>query len=110
MEAARGFKPDTLVHMGDLADFYRVSFHSKDPSRTLSMKDEVLAVRALRGEMDDLGAKRKLFVEGNHESRLVRYLHDKAPELFGFISVDDLLQFTENGWEFTPYKSYAKVG
>jgi hypothetical protein len=67
-------------------------------------------VRDLRTQLDDLGAKRKVFIEGNHEDRLRRYLADKAPELFGLVSTDDLLALTKNGWEFYPYRESAKVG
>lgn len=110
LNAARGFKPHTLLHLGDLADFYAVSSHSKDPSRTLSLKDEIEVVRELRSDLDSLGAKRKVFIEGNHEDRLKRYLQDKAPELFGLVSSDELLELSKNGWEFYPYREYAKVG
>lgn len=111
LKAARGFKPQTLVHIGDLADFYSVSSHSKDPARKLALKDELLVVREKRAELDALkGVKRKEFVEGNHEFRLVRYLQDKAPELFGLINTDELLELSENGWNVTPYKQSVQVG
>lgn len=110
MKVGHEFKPHTLVHLGDLADCYAVSAHSKDPSRTLSLADEIELVRELRAEMDSLGAKRKVFVEGNHEDRLKRYLQDKAPELFGLVDADRLLGLSENGWEFVPYRQSAQVG
>jgi predicted phosphodiesterase len=110
MKVARRIKPDTIIHLGDLADFYKVSNHSKDPARTLSFKDELKGVHALRAELDRLGAKRKIFIEGNHEERFRRYLADKAPELFGIVTTDELLKLTENDWEFVPYRSAAKVG
>ena len=110
LKVARQFKPQIIVHQGDLADFYAVSAHSKDPSRKATLKEELKVVRKLRGDLDRLGAKRKVFIEGNHEDRLRRYLEEKAPELFGMFDTDSLLQLRENGWEFTPYKSYARVG
>ena len=110
MKAARQFKPTVIVHLGDLADFYVVSSHSKDPSRKAQLRDEVKEVKRLRKQLDNLGAKRKLFIEGNHEDRLRRYLEDKAPELFGMFDTDSLLGLSENGWEFTPYKQAARVG
>jgi predicted phosphodiesterase len=110
IKIGRAFKPDTLVHMGDLADFYAVSSHSKDPTRAMSLKDEILDVRRLRRQMDSLGAERRIFIEGNHEDRLRRYLQDKAPHLFGLVSADELIQLSENGWEFIPYRKSAKVG
>lgn len=110
LKAARKFKPHTIVHQGDLADMYTVSSHSKDPARATQLKTERDAVRKLRGQLDRLGAKRKIFIEGNHEDRLRRYLEEKAPELFDLFDTDSLFQLRENGWEFTPYKDHAKVG
>jgi hypothetical protein len=110
MQVARSFKPQTLVHLGDLADFYSVSAHSKDPTRALSLKDEIETVRDLRAELDALGASRKVFIEGNHEDRLRRYLQDKAPQLFGMVSTDTLLELSANDWEFVPYHQSARVG
>lgn len=110
MKIMRAFKPHTLVHLGDLADCYAVSSHSKDPTRVLQLDEELSAVRKLRAEMDSLGAKRKVFIEGNHEDRLRRYLQDKAPELFTLIGTDNLLELTENDWEFVPYRETARVG
>ena len=110
IKAARGFKPDVVVHMGDLADCYTVSAHSKNPERVLTLRDEIVQVRALRKQMEALDPSRLIFIEGNHEDRLRRYLQDKAPELFGLVSIDDLLKLSENGWQFTPYKQYAKIG
>lgn len=110
LEAAQGFKPHTIVHIGDFADFYKISSHSKDPSRTLRFKQEIAATRERRAELDALGAKRRVFCEGNHCDRLRRYLAEKAPELFEFVSTDELLELTKNGWEFYPYREVAKVG
>jgi predicted phosphodiesterase len=110
LKAARQFQPHTIIHQGDLADFYAISSHSKDPTRAQQLKQELKAVRKLRADLDRLGAKRKVFIEGNHEDRLRRYLEEKAPELFGMFDTDSLLQLSENGWQFVPYKSHAKVG
>ncbi len=96
--------------MGDLADFYAISAHSKDPARALKLKDELAEAKRLRGNLDDLGAKRKVFIEGNHSYRLVRYLQDRAPELYEMIDVRTLLGLTDNAWEFVPYKDYIKIG
>jgi hypothetical protein len=110
MEVGKAFKPDVLLHIGDLADFYKVSSHSKDPTRGKSFKQEVEECKRLREEMDDLGARRKIFVEGNHEDRLRRQLAEKFPELYEFIDTDSLLKLTENDWEFYPYREHAKIG
>ncbi len=50
LRAARAFGPHIVVHQGDLADFYTVSSHSKDPSRAQSLKEELKQVKKLRKE------------------------------------------------------------
>ena len=110
LKAAKSFCPDVIVHLGDLADFYKVSSHSKDPAREYSFKDEIGVARKLRGQLDRLGASRKIFICGNHEDRLPRYLAEKAPELHDEISIDSLLKLSDNGWEIVPYRSSIKLG
>ncbi len=110
LKAVRPWKPHTVVHQGDLADFYAISSHSKDPGRAQGLRHELKVVKRLRADLDRLGAKRKVFIEGNHEDRLRRYLEEKAPELFGMFDTDSLLGLSENGWQLVPYKGHAKVG
>lgn len=110
LEAMQWWKPDVIVCLGDLADFYKISTFRKDPRREYSFDEEVQDVNEALDELDALGATRKIFIEGNHEHRLVRYLQDKAPELFGFVSTQKLFRLDERGWEFTPYKSATRLG
>lgn len=110
LDVARDLKPETIVCIGDLADFYAVSAHSKDPSRATRLKDELRVVKEKRAELDALGATTKIFCEGNHEYRLARYLRDKAPELFEIIDVPSVLGLTENDWEFIPYRNHTRRG
>jgi predicted phosphodiesterase len=110
LRVGRALKPHTIIHQGDLVDFYSVSAHSKDPARAVFLREEVKAGRQFRAKLDRLGAKRKVFIEGNHEHRLTRYLQDKAPELFGLVGTDSLLQLSENNWEYVPYRRHVKIG
>jgi predicted phosphodiesterase len=110
LKAARALKPHTVIHMGDLADFYAVSSHSKDPQRALQLKDELEVAKRLRADLDALKPVRKVFIEGNHCDRLTRYLRDRAPELHELIDVRQLLELTDNAWEFVPYKDYIQIG
>lgn len=110
MSAARGFKPNVVVSMGDLADFFAVSTWSKDPSRAFKLDEEVAVVNELLDDLDSLKAKRSIFVAGNHEDRLRRYLQDKAPELFPLLNVPDLFRLDKRGWEYVPYKANTQLG
>lgn len=110
LRVGRALKPKHLVVLGDLADFYAVSSHSKNPARRASLAEEVEYVGHRLDELDALGARNKLFVEGNHEDRLSRYLSDRAPELFGLVSTDDLLGLKRRGYTFAPYKHALRLG
>ncbi len=110
LSVARELRPETIVVIGDLVDFYSVSAHSKDPNRAFKLEAEVESGVALLGQLDDLGATKKVFTEGNHENRLERYLRDKAPELYGMAALSDFLVLEENGWVLVPYQQHIKLG
>ena len=111
LAAARRFKPHTLAILGDYADFYAVSSHDTDPRRANMLEQEVADVLCGLDELDALpGVERKIYVEGNHEQRLERYLMKKAPALFGTVSVASVLELERRGWEYAPYKEFARVG
>lgn len=110
LKVAKDVKPTHLISIGDFADFYKVSSHSKDPSRLLSFDDELADVNVGLDQLDALGATNKIFVEGNHEDRLRRYLQDKAPELYGVVGADTLFKLRTRGWKYVPYKSDVRVG
>lgn len=104
LEVGRDLKPDILVHMGDLLDCYSVSRHSKDPARATTLDSEVKVGRECRAQLDELGAKKKVFTAGNHEHRLERYMQEKAPELHGLLDIPRLLELEENGWDYVEYR------
>jgi predicted phosphodiesterase len=110
LKAGKLFKPDHVIILGDFADFYGVSSHSKDPNRSLKLKEEVEQTKAALKQVKALGAKNNAFVAGNHEDRLERYLRDKAPELYDFVSIPKILGIEENGFSYTPYKQSYRIG
>lgn len=110
LKAGHAFKPDTLVVLGDLADCYSVSSHSKDPNRAFNLPQEIRAVLQALDDLDALNAGRKIFIAGNHEDRLRRYLCDKAPELFGVVSIPQLFDLKRRGWLYVEYRDHTKIG
>ena len=110
LKAAKAFRPKHLVVMGDFADFYSVSSHSKDPRRKGKLEEEVADVLTGLDQLDALGAKQKTFIAGNHEDRLRRYLQDKAPELFGLVDIPGVFGLKERGWRYIPYKAHDRLG
>lgn len=108
-KARMSFRPDHTVILGDFADFYAVSSHSKDAHRPGRLKEEVEAVNA-QLDIIDRHKDKRYFIAGNHEHRLIRYLNDKAPELYGMISIPGLFLLKERGWQFKAYGDYLKIG
>lgn len=110
LKIGQQFKPDILVTLGDFLDCFSVSAHDKDPRRKLFLDDEVEAGKRALAQLDNLGAKKKIFVAGNHEFRLARYLMQKAPELFNTVKIEDLLELKKNDWHYIPYRDSYKIG
>jgi len=105
---------DRVVCLGDLADFAAVSSHPKDPARLLPFDQEVKGVNAALDQLDAAckagGVKRKDFIEGNHETRLARFVLGIAPELRTFVDWRDMLHIDKRRWKVTAYKESLQIG
>lgn len=110
LKAAKDIKPTHLYIIGDYLDCYSVSSHSKDPGRRDTLGSEVDAGLEILDQLDALKAKHKTYIGGNHEDRLQRFLQDKAPELYEFVSIPEMLELKARGWQYVPYRSDAKLG
>jgi len=95
---------DEVVILGDFADFYSVSAWDKSPAIGTHLIDEVNAVNEKLDELEELfGDANLVFLQGNHEFRLDRYISSKAPELFGQVTVEQLFRLKERGWKYVPF-------
>lgn len=110
LKTAKEFKPDIIAVLGDFADFYCVSSHDKSPEREDQLITEVKAVNVALDQLDAIGAAEKIFVAGNHEDRLDRYLKTKAPELYSLVKAKQLFNLDQRGWKYIPYKSHGRIG
>lgn len=110
--AGGGF--DEVVCLGDFADNAAVSSHPKDPGRLMPFDQEVKLTNAALDELDAAckagGVKRKYYIEGNHETRLARFVLKIAPELRTFVDWRDMLHLDKRRWELTPYKESLQLG
>lgn len=110
LAAAREWRPDVLVIIGDFVDSYSISSHAKDPERKVNFRDEINAANAALDEIDSLRVPRVVFCEGNHETRLARAIAERAPEFHGLIDIRDLLRIHQRGYEWVPYKQLIRIG
>ena len=110
IKSIKHFQPDILVILGDFADCFSVSKHDKSPDRKTLLHQEIDSVRDHLEQLEGLEIKRKIYVAGNHEYRLERYITQKAPELFGLVDIPTLLHLHENKWEYVEYKNHISIG
>lgn len=110
LTVARALRPEHIVILGDFADMWAVSAHDKSPSRRDSLDSEMAAVAERLDELDAVGARSRVYCEGNHEDRLNRYITRAAPELFDFVAYPKIQRLQERGWTWVPYREHYKIG
>jgi Icc-related predicted phosphoesterase len=110
LKVGKVLKPQHVIVGGDFIDNYSVSSHDKNPNRALKLKEEVEETIKELKRIKDIGAKNNVFLGGNHEDRLERYLMQKAPELYNIISTPKILELDKMGFKYVPYKQTYKIG
>ena len=108
LKTVEAIKPHGIIILGDFIDNYCVSSHSKNPNRVTDLKWEVEEAIKLLQKFTEI--KHKIFIAGNHENRLERYLSERAPALFNMVKIDEILKLKENGWYYVPYKDHYRIG
>lgn len=103
-------KPDVIVVLGDFADGETLSAHPATKPGERDFEDEVVEVRKALDQLEMLGASRRIYIEGNHEFRLDRYLMSQAPAMFRSLRWQQLLDLERRGWEWVPYRKSVQVG
>ncbi|MFN7262225.1 MAG: hypothetical protein ACK5UJ_00275 [Pseudobdellovibrionaceae bacterium] len=104
-----------IVILGDFADFYAVNSHGKHPKLLHTLEEEVQGVQSELDWFDkNFASATKVFIEGNHEWRLARFIYQNAPALFGVTSTEGILKLHNRPkWKFIPYspqQSYQVMG
>lgn len=109
LAVGKDFKPDEIVFLGDLCDFYGVSSHSKDPRISIMIQEEVEAVNNFLDIIDrEFKGSKKTYIEGNHSFRLERYLQNQAPALYGLTNCQELFKINQRGWRWVKYNQSQK--
>jgi len=111
LKIGKALDPDEIVILGDFVDFYAVTHWKKDPSVLKEFGDVASFVKTefeegrkkLR-QLRRMFPKAKIvFIEGNHEHRLSRYIMNNAPALYGLVTVENALGIDEYCDVFVPY-------
>ena len=97
LKFCKDLKPDTIILGGDVMDFYSVSSYDKDPSRANKLQKEIdKGIKYLEKVRSASSNSKIMYLEGNHENRLERYLK-RHPELWDIkaLKIPSLLELTE---------------
>jgi hypothetical protein len=113
-------RPDRIVLTGDILDLTAASAFDRDPRLGMSIQDELqhshnrlAEIRAAVGKNAKI-----IFIYGNHEARMSKWLARKAPELVGITDVNGvemlslaaLLRLDQLGIEPAVYEGTAFAG
>ena len=110
LKVIRGEQPDEVVCLGDFADFLAVSSHPKSFGYTPDLKGELKEVRKAWAQLEEAQGSRKLtLLEGNHESRLTRYVASKAPAVEDITPSLPALFGVKKRTKFVPYQEMYNV-
>lgn len=91
----KDFQPDEIILNGDIADMASVSAHG-DQDSALKLESELLEVRQFLSGLRKQHPKASIvYMEGNHEDRLKRYLKKQAPTLEGMIKFEEVVGLKE---------------
>jgi len=102
MKLGREAGCSTVIVLGDLCDFHKVSKYRHDAT-ALEIDEEIAQAERVLFELADKFPHR-YFVPGNHEDRLKAYILDNAPSLQHLeqLELDKLLKLEEHGFKYVP--------
>jgi predicted phosphodiesterase len=84
IDKAIELQPEAIVINGDLLDFYRLSKFAKGEGR--NPMEEIIEAQTILKVLRTKCPNSKIFYPiGNHESRLEKYIYDKAPEIISIV-------------------------
>lgn len=82
------FDPTILLLAGDIMDCHDLSDYDRDPRHRYTEVELEMMSGEIRQFRKAFSKARIVWMEGNHENRLQRYLLRKAPDLFGLPMLD----------------------
>jgi predicted phosphodiesterase len=113
VEVAKKVQPDLIFLGGDIIDCYSVSKYDRDPARKLTLQADLNYTVAELSKLREVAPNAEItFLEGNHETRLTRYLHSKAEELsvLDALNLQSLLRLQDLNIRWISNGTRTKIG
>jgi UDP-2,3-diacylglucosamine pyrophosphatase LpxH len=113
MPFLKWLRPDEFIWNGDIIDNYNLSEFSKNPLQKPTLIDEATVAREYMARISKTkGLQRKVWLGGNHEDRLRRYMWQHAGRLQ--LGPDDTFESVfapkAHGFDYLPYGSVVALG
>jgi hypothetical protein len=98
------------VLAGDMVDCTPLSKYPKDPRAKDTLADEVTMAQRLMQRLQAIPVK--VWLQGNHEARVVKYIAANAPALSVLpeMCFEGLFRTHEDGFTLLPYMDVFKLG
>lgn len=93
-------RPQNILLNGDIIDSAALSKHERTSTPPTYLYEIELAKTFLQSIRTEFPDARIIYKEGNHESRLSRYIQNRASELEGLVDLYRLLKLQEIGIEY----------
>lgn len=105
LKVVADLKPQEIILLGDFADFYAVNSHGKHPMLLHTLQEEIESVNKGLDEIDKAAPQtKKVYLEGNHEHRLERFISHHCPALFGITECERLFKINDRpNWRWISY-------
>lgn len=107
-------KVDRIVLNGDILDFYDISSHTKqsgkNPDIQFKLEDELnMGSEFLRNLRKRFQKAEIIFISGNHENRLDRFIMKEVPHFWNILRLENMLPFVECNIEYHPYNERIRL-
>lgn len=99
---AKNLKPDKLFILGDYIDCYSISRFDRNPERITNLQSEFNQGKEILWQIRDIIDGEIIFIAGNHEDRLRKFLWNN-PVLNGCIKLEDKLDLNNLDIKFYEY-------
>ena len=100
-----------IVLNGDIVDFYNINAHGpKDPDVQLNLEDEFFwGQEFLSNLVKRFKNTEIIFIMGNHEYRLDRFVMANCPVFWNFVRIEKMLDLDRLGIKWLPYNERYRV-
>lgn len=113
LKIAKDFDPHEVIILGDFFDCYSISDYTQDPTKAFNrLEEELVQAREPLNELvRTITPSKWVFIQGNHEFRVDRYINTYASKLGGMFSVRSILGIPK-AFEWVPWgpKNFYKAG